>query len=398
MIINRERSTCLGRGFGEADSFLTNFKAWIERPPVLIPTAKSDGGPGWHIIDDQSLSAIDPYIVISQHVETNGSNGTQDDPNRFDEPHKILKITAPTGIAGRVYVDGYLWWDTNAQTGYGHWFQNYVNTVDDGTFEYDFRGGPRIISIGAKAAGSWSFVSMVDWDGDVRFVAGPTVAAPITNSIDGYPTPVTNQWVTFNTKEEAENFILNKYYYLYDFSSGTFVDYCKVVAVDYDGDPSNKRVQLDRVCGDYSAGAVLTAYTHRFYSWATINSPLTGGSKMSIPYVSYKSADWTTSQGRINAGRVKADLAANTALINVNAPDDNGNYVSETPYVYEQTNGIGNSTDMDRGYGQLVEIFQTTSAGLSQMTSGRTLNSLNYVYQGIFVNSPLLIPDYDSTT
>ena len=62
MAVNYEQDICHGRGFtaDDADGFLANFAAWVVRTPEAVPASKSTGGPGWYIIDDQSVVAGSP--------------------------------------------------------------------------------------------------------------------------------------------------------------------------------------------------------------------------------------------------------------------------------------------------------------------------------------------------
>ena len=56
---NYEQDTCVGRGFvtDSADGILKHFYDWVERAPVGSPVSQTTGGPGWYIIDDQSITS-----------------------------------------------------------------------------------------------------------------------------------------------------------------------------------------------------------------------------------------------------------------------------------------------------------------------------------------------------
>lgn len=91
MAWNREQSTCDGRGFvgSDADGFLANFYNWVTRSPVASPAAKSTGGPGWYIHDDQSKLSDEGAPNKDAWVETaSGGVGTS-----FDTLAEIQAIT-----------------------------------------------------------------------------------------------------------------------------------------------------------------------------------------------------------------------------------------------------------------------------------------------------------------
>lgn len=76
---NYEQDVCNGRGFvtDSPDGFLKNFRDWVVRTPVASPVSKSTGGPGWHIIDDQSVvsgGGANKYGFLESHSQGFGSS------------------------------------------------------------------------------------------------------------------------------------------------------------------------------------------------------------------------------------------------------------------------------------------------------------------------------------
>jgi len=407
MIINRENSTCIGRGFGQTDSFLTYFVRWIQTDPVPIPAPPTPGpaagGAGWHIIDDQTTA--DPkYIVVSNHDWNQaGSDGVGDDPNRHDEPHKILKITEDNGSSS-VTISPYAFWDRDSHVGYGQMAQLTLGTSDDGEFEYDFRGGPTFMSIGAfddsPGNEAWKFFVMTDFEGDSRYLEGPDVAAPITGAITAGST---NKVVQFGgiagPGGTADNFTVGKYYFIYDFNRSAKVDYQKCVGKDV----NDNTITLESSNHDFPAGSVVTAYTHRFLFGFENPSDSNINGTFKIPYYSVVDPPSTYYIFPTSPNNGRVSLAVNNKIINRNKPNDRGYYYVGNPYIAEYYNGrTFNKTSMNRVYGQPLSCFMSLRDGLTQMAVGREIDSLNYIYAFDFLDLrgtgwfALLLPDFDS--
>jgi len=407
MIINRENSTCIGRGFDQPNSFLTYFLRWIQEDPVPAPVpptpGPATGGAGWFVIDDRRTD--DPqYIVVSNHDWNQaGSDGVGDDPNRHDEPHKILKITEDSGSSS-VTISPYAFWDADSHTGYGQMGELTLGTNDDGNFNYDFRGGPTFMSIGAfddsPGVEKWKFFVMTDWEGDSRYLEGPDVAAPIVGAITA---GTTNKVVQFTGNNgpggtpTSNNFTIGKYYYVYDFNRNAVVDYQKCVGKDND----NNTITLEYSIHNFPSGSIVTAYTHRFL-FGFENHPSYSG-QFKIPYYSVVDApsSYYIFPTTPNNGRVT--LAVNNRIINRNKPNDRGYYYVGNPYIGEFYNGrVASVTGMNRVYGQPLSCFMSLTNGLSQMGVGRTIDSKNYLYMFDFFDPrgsgrfAFLVPDFDS--
>lgn len=410
MIVNRERTSCVGRPFsspaGSGDTFLDNFYNWITRVPVGSPVAKSTGGPRWYIIDDQSPLATNPYIVISNHQDigtglpdTPAGEGVSENPNKFDEPHKILKIEAPSAQAARVNIYGYAWWDKGTQTGYLEWFRSYINTVQDDIFLYDFRGGPDFITIGANNNSSWSFQFLGDFDEDTTFVENRTVAAAMTGPIGASGSPVT---ITFSSSGEANLFTKNKFYFIYDFDGVAKAEYRQCTGVGVADGLLATQIQVDQIqtSGGFAAGAVVCAYAQRFIAWETHHKD-NGAKTIHMPYVSSLTSSQVTRTGTQN---LQEQLAmSETALITMD-PDDTNIYAYDVPYAAEYLNGAPNFDDMNRIYAPLTGMYVTSPADLTKMYVGRVISSQNYLYMEDFqskqegITYAFMVPDFDSVS
>jgi len=411
MKINRESGLCNGRGFLESGSFLNYFFRWILAPVVPPPVPAQGGGAGWHLISDRREEEEDPYVVVSNHDWNQaGDDGIGDDPNRHDEPHKILKITQLTSESV-VRIAAYAFWDRDSRTGYAPLVYVDLATSDDNEFNYDFRGGPTFMSIGAKDVTvdpqRWGFFVMSDFEGDSRYLEGPDVAAPITGEITAGST---NKVLQFDVAGTASNFTVGKYYYLYDFNRNIVVDYQKCVATNTD----DNTVTIEFARKNFPAGSVLTAYTHRWIFGLERFPSYSGYFK--FPYCSATNSPpgniyyifpgyWNNvTSGYTN--RVQSSMALNPKIMARNNPNDRGDFFVGNPFVYEYRDGYGNQTDyMNRVYGILNTCQISLTEGLSQMSVGRTIDGKNYMYAFDFSqwkttggNAALLIPDYDSLT
>jgi hypothetical protein len=114
--------TANGRGF-DAEGLLGRIAA-----SVVLPA--SSHGQGWHLIDDQSGLATNPYIVIANKPL----------PWVHSAWPKILKIVLPTSTPGYVYAMPL--YSYNVTTKYApYWSYSYLKTVDAGYFNFWLRGG-----------------------------------------------------------------------------------------------------------------------------------------------------------------------------------------------------------------------------------------------------------------
>ncbi len=159
----KESGTCTGRLF-TGGGFLEKFKTWITKVPV-------SGGPGWFIVDDQSSSFLNPYIVISD----------KNFPYTNAAKHKILKVQLVTGVAQRMQVDAFHFWDTVTHGGIAAaWGTRYLRAPDTGS-AYDFRGGPECLCITSRDGSQIDTCLLDEWIGpDDTYVLQPESATGTT--------------------------------------------------------------------------------------------------------------------------------------------------------------------------------------------------------------------------
>ena len=409
MIINRERDSCFGRGFTSANAILNLLwnpagggppNGWIDRAIAAVPVSKSVGGAGWYVIEDGTAEA-EPYIVVSNHTAANVAAN----PNRFDEPHKILKIIQ-SDTGSRFVVEAYLWWDVGALppqgTGYGLWASGYVATVDDGPFVYDFRGGPEFIALSANNNESWSTFVLGDWFADSNtkwFPYDKTIAGAITNA----PAQGTSVVIEFGTDAAAQTtaglFNVDEFYYLTDYNGVEQAEYVKVISKNTTVSPYSVTIE-ELKSTSFAIGSVLAAYAHRFYCFFT-NKQVAGTGKYDqvIPYCS----NYTNEAYVTGVNEIKNEFTPSVGLLDVMAPDDEGNYAVEEPFVGEERDGNNGTAEMNNTLGKCVGCWMSSSTGVTQMQIGRTIedppgNPLNFMYLEDRDQFAFLVPDYDSTT
>lgn len=403
MKINRERSDCFGRGFLSSNAFLNLFwdpsgggppNGWIDRAIVadgsVVP--KSVGGAEWYVIED-ATSHTEPYIVIANHSAANVAAA----PNRFDDPHKIIKVTE-SNTAGRVLLDCYLWWDAQTYpslgTGYGHWAGCYIETVDDGPFIYDFRGGPEFLSISANNNVNWDVFAINDWFADSNtkwFPYDKTVASAVVNAPTGTGA---SAFIELLDATEVDRFEIGKYYYLTDYNGVEKVEYVKVTGKDVTGPTFGVTVETIQSTA-FAVGSVLAAYVHRYYAYFT---NINGGSgslrNQLIPYCSFYSSPVTA----FYLNNIGIEFTPSKGFLNTMDPDDEGNTAIEEIFVNEKYARSGNTSEANNTLGKCVGVWMSSDNGLTQMQVGREINSLNYIFIEERDNFAMLIPDYDSNT
>ena len=418
IVYNIEQAACYGRSFSETGNlgFLENFYAWVTRAAVATPVSKSTGGPGWYIIDDQSAASPNPYIVISQHSAANVAAN----PNRFDEPHKILKVGMIGSESGYIWIDAYLWYDVAgavgaANTGYGLYASHQINTYDSSDFVYDFRGGPNQMIIQSRRGTDWDSFVLTEWTGDANLVQATSVVGELQAGI------VAGTDVVFSVDGgQSDDFMEGYHYFLYDMNNGNeWVNYVKVTDVN----TYSNRLTIDKCSQDFPAGSIIGAYVHRFAVLCDntqANIVSRSHRKSEIPYYSRYGYETVNGDGAgmsrlyasIKLSREDEYLGYNNTQSGM-APDDRARYACQRPGVQEYSSHNTGSTlvytSMNRGYGPLREIYITgLGVGAGSMAAaqdGRTINNLNYLYfqsnwalaESGSSTLAMLYPDYNST-
>ena len=387
MKFNIERAGCYGRGFSNPNpdgGFLQNFARWIDATCDSIPDPKIRGGANWYIIDDQRSISTDPYIVVSNHLDVTSN------PNRYDEPHSILKFWIPTATPSYVYVYGYMSYVNGS--GYGLWINSRLPTVDEGTFVYDFRGGPEFLAISTRTGdiSTWKSFIFGTWEPEPILVEASSKVGVLKNSIG----TGTDQTVEFQNSTQASYFNEGKYYYLYDSSNSHFwVNYFQVSKFN---EPDSTRAVIDISRYNFPAGSVMAPYPHPFFTLGTSNY---WGNWPALPYCSYKSTSstWQRLTAASTNWGVNYYLDYPSGIISRLNPADDGTYAVMKPYISEYTDGNLNiMADMNRSYGPTKYLYVSSKTGMERMTDGRTIDSTSWVYAGTCQDLGVTAANYDN--
>lgn len=378
--VNKEQDVAFGRGFNESNpegSILQNFKRWIQATMVASPISKSTGGAGWYVVDDsQESDESAPFIVVSNHDADN----LRSEPNRHDEPHKIFSIGYIVSDPGKIRVNGFIWWDVDSHVGYGGYVTKELPTLDDSLFIYDFRGGPRFISIMTKTP-NWEFINIGDIGADNELLPSPNLVAPIQNSVASG----SNVELLFNAGYET-NYTVGDYYFLSNFNQTEAIDYSKVLEIN----TTNHTVTVDILRNSFSIGSIFGPYPYRYFLYYSYNSYTP---QMIIPIGSNRSSQYSNIIYRLNNNQAKAYTWVNDEAMDRLNPDAKGNYHSEYLEVGEDQL----IDTLKEGLGPSVPILALNKTGLTEMSSGRVINGYNHIYFNLSSNDVgLFIPDYNN--
>lgn len=294
---------------------------------------------------------------------------------------KFIKIGYYVTDPGYIQQKGMMWWDTSVAGCHGSqsfWSGAKVATADSANFTYDFRGGDEFCSISAKIGAAWQYTIIDEWTGLANMVEGTDKVGVLQSGV----TAGSNVVISLATGQE-NNFTVNNFYYIYDFSSLNRVGYGKCTAKD----TSAHTITIDTVSYNFPTGSVVCAYAHRFYSlnsgtWYG-NAQLNNGA-MNIPYSSYNTSCFYNQYGGYMCNdcfQVSLDdLIGWTAQ---SVPDDMGNYWCVRRIVCEQYTANSTSNPYgNRMYGKSKNILRTWASGLVQMQDYRTLNGVDYLMYG----------------
>lgn len=188
---------------------------------------------------------------------------------------------------------------------------------------------------------------------------------------------------------EGAGFTPGKYYFIWDVSDNTTrINYVKVVSVTGDKLVLDG-IQTSSTDGPFKAGSIISPYGHRFFVMGS-NTGAGSGNLNQIPYQSYyQGGNLALSDGF--SSNTSATYTTNNYIVRLMNPDDEGRYAVMKCLVGEVTDRNGNSYSStglsssalaakpNRLYGQLKSFYYTSDRALSQMLSGRTIDSKNYI-------------------
>lgn len=367
-VFRKESGVCNGRGFStiNPNGLLAKFKAWIERTP-------EQGGPKWHMIDNQSELLTDPYIVVSDTDPAILTVNAYNISPSYQAP-KFIKAGYLTSEAAYVRFQYYMWWDpTDVTKGRGLWGGHRLGTLDDGEFIYDFRGGAECMIINTIVNSS-NYLALIDnFDGIPNFLEDETRVAVMPSGASAGSDVV----VTLNENDELK-FTENNWYYIYDFNGVSHVEYAKVTNVN----STAHTITLNTVTGSFAANSVIGSYPHRFYT-AGSGADAAGIQKQvsNIPYYSASPGYVFPNQSGAIEGGYSADyLYYPLAYIN---PDDNNIYSAQKYIIIEKyfTNQqyYYAAGGMNRFYGQPRNCYIARNNSYALLQDGLRINSKEYL-------------------
>jgi hypothetical protein len=331
------------------------------------PVNVSSVGSGTH-----SIVLDGPYIIVGQST-----------PTGVNDSVKMIKVGYRTLEAGYIRMQYILSWDDTNKIPRGLWSGFRVHSVDSGDFAYMFIGGVEYLSIHSRISTTWQYSFIDEWTGINGFVE----AASVVGELQAGASAGSSVTLSLDTGE-ASLFTLNHWYYIYDFAAGNHVEYVKVTAIDTGADT----ITINSITLDYTAGAKIGAYPHRFYVYGSHGHSnfigfelLSYGSGAVLPYVSHR-----TLKDRVffaNISYIRGDTDLNVlGGMNITAPDDNGYYSAMRPIITEKYNHQSTSTidtnnllqNISRQYGKCKNLVYTYGS-MAQMLDHRVMDSKEWL-------------------
>lgn len=296
---------------------------------------------------------------------------------------KFLKIGYLNSESGYFRMQGLLWWNKTDHLPIQYWSGHLSSSYDSAIFTYQLIAGDEFFFVATKLGTTWYQQFVDTFTGLSSKLEAITKVGVLQGGITSGLSKVLQL-----ASGQAANFTLNKFYYLYDFSSGSRINYIKVTAIDLGLD----QVTIDGCDRNFPAGAVLTPYAHRYYAfgyryYGNVGLVNIAGSysgnfndySLTIPYCSSNTESHVShnNQGVISLG---SPISFYTDAISIGTPDDEGYYDCIKALVRESISGGDLNTGMNRVYGKTNNMLQTTRGSMDQMGSYRTLLGIDYLY------------------
>jgi hypothetical protein len=174
--------------------------------------------------------------------------------------------------------------------------------------------------------------------------------------------------------DEASNFTINRWYYIYDFDGHTWINYTKCTNVD----EVNDRITVQQITKNFPSGSVVCAYAHRFYMTgrgAGMPDPGRTYFKGVIPYVSSENQDRIIPpDDSIISAQKNRFLADAYVVTYTDARHPSGSHLAQKPIIMEKWDYNGSTDYMNRAYGQCKNLMVTDAEDLVQETGGRLID------------------------
>lgn len=383
---------------GSAPSGLTNnityYVIYVDTNTVKLATTFNNAVSGTAInltsqgSGTHSLSPMEYFIIISDanSATVNSYNG-----GPGGNAPKYIRFGYHVSNAGYISIHGLLYWDTTLRMGRVYWTGRELATYDAADFVYSFRGGAEQMMIATRTGTIWNYMIIDNFLGDTNLVEAATKVGVLQSGISAGSKVVCQ----LNTGEGL-NFTANNYYFIYDFTTtttsynSTQINYVKITSVDI----INDTITIETLTNNFNTGAVISPYTHRFYSIGVSRSTLSysptsiniddaylNANYSRIPYYSSTVTSYCYRQqggGGSAIEACKADWLSST--ISRMAPDDMSRYAAQRPVLVEYT--TPGTTNANRAYGIMKNIYASAAGTALAWSDYRTLNTKQWLYIG----------------
>lgn len=336
-----------------------------------------------------------PYIVVSDKANP----AVQDNA-------KIIKIGYETTVSANVYCQMFFSKGITANSHpLGVWAGHFIKTVDAGPFTYDFRGNLEFLVLQSRipAEARWYRWVLDEWAPLTEFceddaTINATVAANAAFTIN------TSVVLTLQNAAQVNALTKGQGYFVY--YAGLDTNGNEVVKVNYgvidqkgvaDG-LLDTQIRLAVVSDNNGtrtimSGSRITPYWHRFFVTAyfeNVDRQLndfthkysTSYYRTQQPYYSYTGNGFGVTHPQNSYIQMTSNFSAETDIINKGA-QDNGLFIVQKPAIYE-LNGGGTvyNSNVNRIWGEVKNLYTTNNTGMTDMETGRTINSKDYVSLG----------------
>lgn len=328
---------------------------------------------------------IIPYELSMIFCNTVGAAANDIDTGPDSGPPKFVRISMCTEDAGYVNIQFLIWHDTTTHTSYGVWFGQRLATYDDADFAYDIRGGDECFLFSTRLGTTWYSAGMDTFVGDSNLLEGTDKVGVVQSGASAGSSVV----LQLDTGEAA-NFTADNYYYILDFDGLTKAQYVKVESVNTGTD----QITIETLYEDVAAGSIAGAYIHRWVGFGDgsmaseyrIDFCTTFGNpdcQSTIPYCSGIGSTYVINDHYSYGITGSIGLDAARAYLQRMDPDDKGNYAVMRPGVYEgdrHNDSSGLTTDMNRAYGILKNIYILYATSLASFLDGKTIGGSNFLF------------------
>jgi len=322
-------------------------------------------------VGSQTFTLSGPYIIIS------------DEPSpQINQVCKFMKVGYGIPQGSYIQVQYFIGWNNTSKI-LGSIYGGYIiETVDDGNFAYDFRGGDECMILQSRIGTTWDSTGMDTWTGDSTFLEG----LDHSGTLRSVGVPGTNS-VAYLRSGESSNITSGEYYYLYDYSQLPYVrlEYSKCTYVDAGADS----VTFSGLVHTFPSGSVIGSYPHRYMCFG--NNIYDNNSfcystyiPYTIPYTSHPNWYYCSNLGY---GSISSSCRSSyeDGILNSSSPDEKGRHLMEKWNILEWASNQSNYTThnyngMNRFYGSANNLYLTKINSMARSQDGLIYGGKQYLY------------------